>query len=52
MSICLATSNEAVLDLMFTVPIVFCDISGHAITQHMPCCIVNNLQYDIVLGIN
>ena len=43
MSIRLATSSEVVLDLMCTVLIVFCDISGHAITQHMPCWIVKSL---------
>ena len=35
MSISLATGGEVVLDLMYTVPIVFCDVSGHAIIYHI-----------------
>ena len=31
MSICLAISSEIILDLMCTVPIVFCEIGGYAI---------------------
>ena len=40
-SICLATGSEVVLDLMCTVPIVFCDVVGHAITNiYVPCQII------------
>ena len=47
-STCLATSSEVVSDLMYTVTLVFCDIGGLAITQHLPCRIIENLFYDIV----
>ena len=35
MSIHLATGCESVLDLMYTVLTVVCDVFGHAITQHV-----------------
>ena len=50
MSICLATGNKLVLDLICTIPIVFCDIVGHAITQYMPCRIIKSLFYNNNLG--
>ena len=43
MSIYLATGSEAVLDLMCTVPIVFCDVGGYAITQYSTYHIMKNL---------
>ena len=52
MSIRLATSSEVVLDLMYTVLLVFCDVGGHAITQYMPCWIKENLYYDIILAMD
>ena len=39
----LATGSEVVSDSMCIVPIVFCDIGGHAITQHVPCWLIKNL---------
>ena len=36
----LATGSEIVSDLICTVPIVFCDIGGHAVTQHITCYIM------------
>ena len=50
MSICLATGSEVVLDLMCTVPIVFCDVGGYAINQYFTYHIMKNLSYNIVLG--
>ena len=52
MFICLAIGGEVVSDLMYTVPIVFCDIGGHAIKQYVPCQIIKNLQYDKILGMD
>ena len=40
MFISLATGSEVVPDSMHTVPIMLCDVGGHAITQHMPCQII------------
>ena len=52
-SICLATGSEVVSDLMFTVPIVFYDIGGHAITQHITCPIMTKLiLWYIILGMD
>ena len=52
MPIRLATSSKIVLDSMCTILIVFCDIRRHSITQHVLYQIIENLQYDIVLGID
>ena len=52
MSICLATGNEVVLDSIFSVPTVFCKVGGHAITSHITCLVINNLSYNMILGIN
>ena len=49
MFICLATGSEVVLDLLYIVPIVFYDVGGHAITQHLTCCILKQLSYNKVL---
>ena len=35
---------------MSTVPVVICDIGGHAITQHTTSPTINNLSYDVFLG--
>ena len=35
MSIHLDIDSKVVLDSMFTVPIVFCNVGGHAVTQHI-----------------
>ena len=43
MSIHLATGIEIFLDSMYSVPLVFCDISGHTITQYLPCQIIEYL---------
>ena len=43
MSIHLATGSEVVLDSLCTVPIVFCDIGGHGITQYVLCRIIKYL---------
>ena len=48
-SISLDTSNKGVLELICFVPIVFCDIGGQVNSQHVPCQIIKNLQYDIIL---
>ena len=52
MSIYLETGNEVVLDLLYTVPIVLCDVGGHAITQHITRWIIKNLSYNIILGMD
>ena len=39
----LATGSEVVLDSLCTVPIVFCDIGGHGITQYVLCRIIKYL---------
>ena len=52
MYIRLTTSSEIVLDSMLMFLIVICDIVGHASTQHVPCWIVNNLQQNIILGMD
>ena len=49
-SIYLATGGEVVLDSMCAAPIVFYDIGRHIVTQHITCCIMRNLSYDIILG--
>ena len=51
MSIHLATSSEVVLDFICTINIVFCYVSGHDLTKHFACWIMNNLQYNILLGV-
>ena len=48
MSIRLATSSEIVSHLMSTVPIVFYDLNGDAITQHITYWITTSLSYDIL----
>ena len=35
MSIFLNTSSKVILGLMYTIPIVFCNIGGHDITQYV-----------------
>ena len=52
MYICLANGSEVVSDLICTNLIVFYDLGGHAINQHVFCLIIKNLQYVIVLGID
>ena len=37
---------------MCTIPIVSCYVGGNAITQYVPCQIINNLQYNIVFGMD
>ena len=50
-SICLATGSEVISDSMCTIPMIFCDVGGHAIKQHGPCQIIKNLQYNVILDI-
>ena len=52
MSISLATGSKVVRVLMCTIPIVSCYVGGNAITQYVPCQIINNLQYNIVFGMD
>ena len=48
-SICLAISSECVQVLMCIVPIVFCDMNGHAVAKFIAYQIMKNLLYDIIL---
>ena len=51
MFICLATSSDIILDLVYIIPIVFCDVK-YAITQNMTYWILKNLSYNILLGVD
>ena len=51
-SICLAIGSKAVLDSMCSIPIVFCEIGSHAITQHVTYWIIETLPSDIILGMD
>ena len=51
-SIRLATGSEVISDSMYNIPTIFCDVGGHAIKQQVPCQIIENLQYDVVLDID
>ena len=35
---------------MCSIPKVFCDAGGYAITQHVTCQVMNSLQFNIILG--
>ena len=43
MFIHLSTGSEIVLDSIYIVPIVLCNIGGHAIPQYANCQIIKNL---------
>ena len=51
-SICLATGTEVYLNLICTIPTVFCNINGYAITQHAAYWIMKSLSYYIVLDMS
>ena len=52
MSINLVTGSEVVSDTICLVLIVFCDASGHAITQYVTYWVMSKWFHNIILGMN
>ena len=52
MFIRLATGSDVISDSIYSVPLLFSDVSVHATNQHVTCRAMSSFQYDIVLGMD